>query len=305
MRRRPANVYGQRVYPVAPVPIRGGYRPEPGLRNQTPNEQGDKVQPFYVSGGACEFTFAGTASDFDTVPFKGIQLVANVYVPTGQTGFIKAIRVAPFKPSFLGLSQGEFVELVLPDASFSPTKIGPDSNFGVWTTPFGWECYKTQFGEGEATPVRWHWHLRFLNGRIENVRQSLNIPPFSFFDPLSWFLIPDLPVPAGAASAGTAYPFGIPGYAPGSPWGRQRLQRLGEFAQGPLQVIVPGDTTIMLFAEWRQDLYFNKVGVPPDLAPVVVGAGFFPLLPSFGNLVGYTSPSNRAAAKQNARTWFA
>lgn len=298
MRRRPANVYSHQLYPVSPVPIRGGFRPEPGQRNQTPTQQGDRVNPFRVDGGACKFTFAGTASPFDDVPEDGIQLVSSVYVPRGQTGFLKGLRVAPFKPSFLSSMAGERLEMVLPDNNYSPTAIGADSNFGVWTTPFGWECY-AESDEGGIVPTLWHWHLRFISGRLRDVRRFRNIPLFSFFDPLSWYLIPDLPVPRAA------YPFGIPGSSPGSPWGRQRVQRTGQFAQGPLQVLVPEDTTLALFVEWSQALYSYKTSMPLNLSVVNVSSSFYPLLPSFGTLLGYTSPSNRATAQHNARSWFA
>lgn len=298
MRRRPANVYPHQLYPVSPVPIRGGFRPEPGQRNQTPTQQGDRVNPFYVDGGACKFTFAGTGSPFDDVPEDGIQLVSSIYVPRGQTGFLKAIRVAPFKPSFLGMAQGDMVETVLPTDVFSPTAIGPDSNIGVWTAPFAWECY-SESDEGGMVPTLWHWHLRFISGRLRDVRRFRNIPPFSFFDPLSWYLIPDLPVPRAA------YPFGIPGSSPGSPWGRQRVQRVGQFSQGPLQVLIPEDTTAALFVEWSQALYTQKTARPDNVSNVDASVQFFPLLPSFGSLVGYTSPSNRATAQQNARSWYA
>lgn len=309
MRRHPSTWFLPDA-PLAPIPVRSRYLPEPGQRFERPQSMGDRVRPFYVSGGSCGFLVSSPQSDFYTAAESGAQLVSSVYVPPGSTGFIKDIRIAPFKPSFLapGISGGGgVVEMVTSPDGIKPNPIvdvGPDSNQGFWNTPFAWECYLATGGEVEPPPTRWQWHLRLITGRLQDARRNLGIPPFSFADPLSWYLVPDIAVPFGTTAVPSAYPAGLPGSTPGEPWGRQRLQRVGWF-ENPLHVLIPENTTACLFATWNQSAYPYKTA---NLSPLNVVSNsqdgfFFPLLPSFGQMSGYTQPSNRAATQHNALSW--
>lgn len=274
--------------PDAVVPLRQGYRKEPGLRNQRPEDQGDRLRAWLVSGGQATWEGLPYAVPAET---DGVQLLSTYYVPEGQTGYIKQIRAAPFKPSVLANAVN--VELV-PGIGALPglSAMHSDSSAGFWTTPFGWEGYNAEL-DGEIP--RWLWHLRFIPGDIARIREGLNIPPFSFLDPLSWFLVPNIPVPA------SGYPNGLPGSTPGSQWGPQRLQRLGSWEEGQVQIVVPADTTIALFAEWSQGFYrptyLSTTGAGPTVLPFFV----FALGPSFGSLEGYIQVANSVAGQVAAR----
>ena len=200
--------------PDAVVPLRQGYRKKPGLRDQRPEDQGDRLRAWLVSGGSATWEGLPYAVPAET---DGIQLLSSYYVPEGQTGYVKQIRAAPFKPSVLANAVN--VELVPGVGALAGLQaMHSDSAAGFWTTPFGWEGYNAEL-DGEIP--QWVWHLRFIPGDIARVREGLNIPPFSFVNPLSWYLVPNIPVPA------SGYPNGIPGSTPGSQWGPQRMQRLG------------------------------------------------------------------------------
>jgi hypothetical protein len=174
--------------------------------------------------------------------FEGVQLLCSQYVGEGDVGFVKAVKCCPFKPSIL--HNAEYTELVpsiaqasLADGNFS------DSDNGFWTTPFGWEGYAD---DGEQAAA-WTWQIQFVSGRLETIRNAANIPPFSFFDPTSWLLAPNVPVPA------SAYESGIPGFSPPG-WGPQRMQWFGE-ESGQVHLVVPSNTTVCLFARWAQETH--------------------------------------------------
>lgn len=219
-----------------------------------------------------------------------MQLLASYYVPEGQTGYVKQIRAAPFKPSILFNASN--VQLVPGISALAGlTAMHSDSDHGYWTTPFGWEGY----ADGEDEPPRWVWHLRFIQGDIARIREGNNIPAFSFLDPLSWFLVPNIPVPA------SGYPKGIPGSTPGAGWGPQRIQRLGSWEEGQVQVVVPGDTTVAVFAEWTQGAYVPVFESTTGAGSTILPFSVFPLGPSFGSLEGYIQAANTVAGQAAAR----
>ncbi len=274
--------------PIPVAPLRTGYLPEPGKRDQRPEDQGDRVQAWQVSGGITFFLDLPFITGNEIL--AGVQLLTSCYIPEGMTGFVKGIKVAPFKPSFLHSAAS--VEFVRPIGADLTAFSGPDGDQGYWQTPFAWEAYGTAIEE--APPPLWRWHIRFLPGTLEEQRDGSNIPPFSFADPLSWALIPSVPVPR------EGYPQGIPGRSPGAQWGPQRFQRVGNWEQGAIHIVVPGDTTVALFAEWVQAptriRWLNTTTqITSERGQQIV------LLPSFGQLTGYWQPANRTVTQVAAR----
>jgi hypothetical protein len=163
----------------------------------------------------------------------------------------------------------------------------------VWETPFGWESY---FDSAviDAFPPSWVWHLRGVRGDISN-RTALSLPDFAPADPNSWTLVPNVPVPV------SAYQTGIPGEQLGKTWGPQRMQVL-QGDELSTHVLVPEDTTVCLFAQWRQGLFRPAAVVPSGEGQTAVqyGPDVFPLLPSFGQLHGYLQATSDMAAYENA-----
>jgi hypothetical protein len=155
----------------------------------------------------------------------------------------------------------------------------------------GWEGY-ADFETAGGIPPRWQWHIMLMPGTIASVRNAGNVPPFSLGDPSSWLLAPNVPVPA------SAYQGGFPG-SPPPDWGPQRLQWFG-MESGEVHIVVPEDTTVLLFARWTQQAY-NPFYQATDGAGIVdLDRDIFILGPSFGQLVGYTQPRLRRAAGHNA-----
>jgi hypothetical protein len=245
------------------------------------------VRPFCVAGGTPVWPQLVYVSGAPQL--AGAQLLCSHYVGEGMVGFVKQIKAAPFKPSIL--HNAEYTELV-PSAVQALLLDGtnPDSDNGWWSTPFGWEGYAERLGGGLVP--RWTWHIQLIPGRIDAIRTGLNAPPFSFFDPNSWFLVPQIPVPA------SAYQSGLPGNAPGD-WGPQRLQ-FTNWEAGEVHIIVPTDTTVALFAMWEQEAYNPFYQATNGAGTVDLAKDILVLGPSFGQLVGYTQPLNRAAARRNA-----
>lgn len=252
-----------------------------------------EIAPFLVSGGAVQFL---VAEGFDPRP-AGVQLLCYVYVPIGTLGILKGIRVAPFvPPPFADPYQGGNFqwwgerESTLADGE----PIRPGSQNGVWETPLAWEGF---YDPAERLPViEWTWILKLIDGDIEDLRRTgTNIPPFSPALPVSWFLVPNIPVPAAAYAAG------IPGRSPGSVFGPQRVQVL----QGDgldLSIPVPENKTIALFARWKQHTV-AAYGRDDAGRKRITPSEFYPLLPSFGQLLGYMQPASRAAAREAAIRW--
>jgi hypothetical protein len=282
MRRWP-SVNRVDAIPAAP-PVPGGVIP--------PNWQGDTPEPFLVSGGATFFI----ETDAPPTPFQpaaaGVQLVCSVYVPYGRIGFLKQLRVAPFMPTEL-TDPWETRGIILDDVfswrefdSTTPAPVRPGGTHGVWASPFGWESYFDAISCGEQPP-QWTWQLRLVRGDVSKDRK-----PFSLLDPSSWYLVPNLAVPA------LAYAGGIPGAAPSGYWGSQRMQVI-QGDELDTHVIVPQDTSLCLFTQWTQNPFQPRANV--DGTPrVPYGPEVYPLLPSFGQLHGYVQATDRLAAYENA-----
>lgn len=277
-RQRPEDE-GLPTNPVAAVPLRRG------TGGQRPTDQGARIRPFLVDGGLTSWFGIPYVEPAEVA---GVQLLASFYVPSGMVGFVKSIKACPYKPSIL---RGAVNNQLVPNASATTiTQNNPDGDEGFWRTPMGWEGYEDVDGGFPS----WRWHLRSIPGDIAAIREKLNIPAFSFVDPLSWYLVPNLPVPV------SGYPAGIPGSTLGADWGPQRIQRFGA-EDGEVHVPIAGDNTVCLFAEWTQGayqpVYQSTTGAGLTTLPQLVLA----LGPSFGQLGGYTQPQNSKAGQASAR----
>ena len=295
-RRNPRKVR-EPPYTLAPVPIAPGW-------GKQPESVGDVVRSWCASGGLPYWLDLGFILAGQPAPaFAGFQLCAHVYVGQGNTGFVKSIQIAPYKPSILHSSS--IVEFLNNENDSDLNYVRPDGDAGYWKTPMGWEAYFNTDETEAFVPPFWQWHIRFLQGTLAQARQVGNIPAFSFADPNSWFLVPNVPVPA------LAYPNGLPGSVPGDPWGAQRFQRIGAWEEGEVHIVVPSNTTVLLFAEWRQEDYIPRwLSIPPapgptPIIPLAVPGSVendvFPLGPSFGKLIGYTQPHRSPATLAAAR----
>lgn len=252
------------------------------LHNGRPQDQGDLIETFYRSGAFSRFFNNGDIED-------GVQLIAYQYVPAGRTGFIKQIQAVPYLPAALAAAAGGGWAF---SAGFPPVSIVDPIN-GFWKTPAGWKAivYNTNPPMDGITAV-WKWSLRLVDGNIENIRIPINA---------------GFGLPANFQFWGNApYPFPRALYAAGLP-GRlisdvptQEVQRFGD--EGELHIVVPENTTICLFAEWSQQAIAAQMfslkddDVYPGETWVV-----YPLLPSFGYLVGYMQSNTSEATRSAAR----
>ena len=257
-----------------------------------PATVGDIINPFLVSGGAGWFQ---QADGFDPRP-AGVQVVAWLFVPRGRTGFVKQLRVAPFLPPVFvdPWETSGFDNANTTWRNFSSVPdvlLRPGARNGVWETPFGWESYFDEAADPPVAPPSWQWSLRFVQNDQNMLRRRAAFNPA---DSTTWFLVPDVAVPA------SAYASGLPGNAPGPFYGGQRVQVLqgDELTQ---HVLIPENHTAVLFVQWTQ----------APVEPTAVTSGgegatdyfgpTYPLLPSFGQLLGYTQATDRDAATHNAQ----
>jgi hypothetical protein len=293
-----------------PILIEPGLEPE--VERPASRKDAGKIETFLVSGGSnyfFDFTEWGTSARTD-----GRQLVASVYIPKGYTGFLKQLRVAPFKPAVLNprflIGGGEsliawWIGFNYPGFSSNDEPERPD---GVWETPFGWESYWNNTDEGALQiPPQWHWSLRVIQGNIADLRvHGNNLPPFNQANPAvlsDWYLYPDIPVPSGV------YPSGLPGSSPGLQFERQRMQVI-QADELSLNLVVKEDSTLALFTEWTQCV--NKNGIVVPFIPILGYTGnnlwqynsdnqTYPLLPSFGQLLGYMQEQATEASSDNLK----
>ena len=261
------------------------------MKRPPPNNRGDKIDAFLASGGMTLFLVDDSGDPGFDPRGRGVQLVTYVYVPYGQMGFLKELRVAPFIPPVFAdpwnssgfgppdmLSPGWRTWDNTPVPGI-PTVPRAAATNGVWTTPMGWESY---FDDGERAPI-WKWHLRLIDGNIDDLRNNAtNLPPFSPFNPLSWQFVSNIPVPF------RAYAGGIPGRAPSRAWGPQRMQVL-QSDKLSTHVVVPENTTLALFTEWEQSpcTPTAQTFTTPTTTDQQYAEPEYPLLPSFGQLHGY------------------
>lgn len=287
MRRKPYAV------PLDPrAGILPGRRPSPA---DASNDAG-KLTPFLVSGGIPRYILNDGPPNFDPRT-DAVQLICSAYISDGNVGFLKSIRVAPFMPPVFGPDpvNNDLLRWRAPDARYGPDYGRPSATAGVWETPLGWEGYFDDLADPAVPPPRWEWQLRAFQGTLEALRDShRNVPPFSFGDPVSWFMVPDIPVPA------STYAAGLPGRALGAPFGPQRVQVL----QGDgllLHIPIPSDTTVCLFARWKQQALY-PLTMQDAGATMVQETPWFPLLPSFGQMAGYSLPEDCQEARELVKT---
>jgi len=272
--------------------------PVPRGRELTPQQSAERQEAWLRSGGLTFFpVVAGEGFSYDPRP-AGYQLVAHYYVPKGKVAWVKQLRVAPFMPPVFAFDQtkavviGGGVQLDWPEfnpaASGTDAPLRPSGRCGVWETPFGWEAY-ADFTGLTFTPIVWKWHLRIVPGN-----PLLRAKPFDPADPLTWYMVPDVPVPPAA------YPGGLPGQPPEA-YEPQRMQVL-QGDELTVHVFCPQNATVCLFVEWSQ------VEVVPTFATDAgglllspYGQPAYPLLPSFGQLSGYQQAIDREIAMQNAK----
>lgn len=256
---------------------------------QTPQSQGDLLQPFLQSGGQPFILQNFSAGSAETA---GVQLLCEQFIPRGFTGWIKRLAVAPFMPPALydpwagwPANYEYFLPLV-------PQGLGASrgsARAGLWSTPFGWESYVS---EGTEIVPSWRWQLTIWPGDLKSQRARKGIPPFSVTDPASWLYVPNVAVPA------STYPGGIPGKSLPGVLGPQRAQILP--GDGFVtHIMVPENSTLLLWAWWQQSSVSLRTASPngPDL----LGTSFMPLGASFGMVHGYMQATDRAASNQNAR----
>lgn len=270
---------------------RPGYQTPDGLPK--PQDMGDAMAWWLVSGGATSFLLAeDEAGEFDPSP-AGVQMLCSVYVPIGQTGWIKQLRVAPYCPPELANPwQGwpgnwqVFESFTIGEAQNST--IRATAQAGVYTTPLGWESY---FDVGSERLPSWKWRITLLSGTIEAARRAQGAGPFNITVPSTWFLVPDIAVPA------SVYNGKLPGSAPGAHMPPQRMQVLtGD--ELDLHVLIGENTTAILWAEWAQSdvaTYTMDSG-----GTTTVGPRIPPILPAFGQMSGYMQQSTTEPANLNA-----
>lgn len=261
----------------------------PGQGKTNPQETGDAISAFVASGGATFFVSDGP-SNFNAQN-DGIQLLTSIHVPRGRTGWIKQVRVAPYCPAVLAnpwqgwpASWQNFEPIGAATGIYRAT-----AQVGVYTTPMGWESY---FGLSTERLPQWRWWISCLPGSLGEARAAAGAGPFTFADPRSWYLAESIPVPR------SVYVGGVPGRAPGGRFEPQRMQVLqGDQISWHMQI--PEDTTACLWAQWEQSTV--TVRTRNAEGDDIVMNDVPPLLPSFGQLVGYTQATSSAAALANAR----
>lgn len=307
--------------------------PPPGAPQfQVATNQADALQPFLASGG---YTFWPEPAEFEEdwidPAGDGAQLVASVFVPNGKVAFCKEIRIAPLKPAVLAdvwNTVGVFQQLPDPELPFGTYQAHREitrTYTGLWDVPLGWESYDVASAgalSGGYIPdpwqrqLAWQWQLTLVDGPLAAIRSANNIPPFSFADPVSWFMVESLPVPA------SVYRQGFPGRPAGPLWQPQRYQVMpGDTLQ--THVIVPENTTLCLWARWYNvvtdggedpdivgvNIKFGKTStgttenygtVPGGTDPTTTPA-FVPVIgPSVGSLHGYMQPVVSRGSNENA-----
>lgn len=278
MQRRP-TAHTPRAFPAAQQ-AQSGYGPDASAL-------GEVIRAWVVSGGETDFFLADGPPSFNPA-HEGVQLVAAMHIPPGFLGVLKQLRVGPYMPAVLQdpWRAGDDLNWYTSASGTATYTPRPNGTNGLWRAPFGWEAYRDAVDDPKPS---WHWSLRLIQGDIRARQQ-----PFDPTDPTTWYLTPDVAVPA------SAYPSGIPGVVAGPQWGRQRMQVLPE---APLHshLIVDEDTTIALFARWQQDVVTPHSATFADGTVITTyDSGTVPILPSFGQMHGYMQPLQSHPAERNA-----
>lgn len=289
MRRNPKSAEENYLVPRKPE----------GTKRRKASEVASAIEPFMASGGQPYWL---TTVGFNPMA-AGVQLLCTLYVPAGRVGFLKQLRVAPYCPAPLcdpWTSSGAAADTGS-WRSWNHSQVDGETTFGVpamgdlWRMPLGWEA---AFDDNVDNLPTWTWSLRYVQGDYHRLRsQGKNIPPFSFSDSSSWYLQPNIPVPS------SAYPQGLPGNAVGLQFDAQRVQVLpGD--QLDFHLPIPQDSTVLLFAQWTQERV-TPMGrdingeISLTTRDQYISGEFYPIGPSFGQMLGYTQPITSHAAIRN------
>ena len=276
-----------RVRPVGRPDYIGEHGAE-ARKRPDPSSRPDLIEPLLVCGAYTTWPYQDEGFDPRA---SGAQLVCWEYIPAGRCGWINSLHVAPYAPS----------ELTDPwrtsgAANFAGTASSlqdelPSGFGGLWETPGGWAA---QYESPNPAPT-WKWHLRFIKGDIRELRaHKTNLQPFDPAVPATWYLA-DVPVPAS-----TYAKTGIPGAAPSGYFHANGCQILPSDSL-PLQVYVPENTTVALFAEWTQ---LSVYPYAHDINGTIRLFNYrvYPILPTFGRLSGVVQKLESDAAVSNAVT---
>ena len=256
----------------------------------TPQSQGDAISSFLVQGGQPFFRTDFSTSD---PAVAGVQLLGSQFVPRGFTAWIKRLAAAPYCPPALidpwsGWPANFEAFEALP--AFGLPFARGAARAGLWRTPFGWESYI--YSGTEARPS-WRWALTLIPGDIAAQRARLLVPPFDPTVPASWYLVPDIAVPA------STYPQGLPGRAVPGYVASQRAQVLPDDGF-VTHIQIPENNTVCLWAYWTQSSLALRDYAPTGIQLPWPGLEVRPLLASFGMLHGYMQATDRVSAQQNA-----
>lgn len=261
-----------------------------------------KTSPFLISGGM-NFFWPNEIFPSGDAAENGIQFICSVYIPKGYQGFLKQLRVAPFKPAILNPKFLTWDGVTTYRAFWTGFNISGDNEpirpDGVWETPFGWESYFNGQTEFPFPPApKWTWSLRLIAGDIKELRRSRNnFPTPNITDLNSWYLIPDIAVP------NEVYGSGFPGTSPGFDLEAQRMQVV-QGDQLSLNVPIPEDSTLALFAQWTQKPYSPVLEYGQDSREFYYGEDtMYVILPSFGQLLGYMQTLGESAAENLLYGW--
>ena len=296
MRRRPASyqdTIGQPSNLASP----------PGPKPPTvPSTQGDAIEP-WIKGGGATFYLQGFAVAERGIPEDaGVQLVAAQYIPKGRAAWIKRIMIAPCAPPALmdpwrgWDGTANYFDPTATDQQYrqATRAVG---QAGLWETPLAWTSYYNPASDEPVELPMWNWQISILSGSLEYNRKQQNRPPFSVTDPLSWYLVPGPAVPL------YVYRGGIPGRAINGDIGPQVIQQPPSNPL-PTHWLVPEDSTICLWATWRQQPYAVPLafgGNGPEQVFPVPPPAIYPILPSVGSISGYMQAATRESAAENAR----
>lgn len=293
----------------APLPANPPVAPSQYL---VATNQSDAIATFLASGG---YTFWPAAAEGTPEPFfpagDGAQLVTSVYVPHGRVGFIKEIRIAPLKPSILQDVWNTTGLQLYTDAQFGTfeSQREVETYTGLWDVPLGWESYDVAsvgalsggyIPDPWARQLAWQWQLTMVPGPLVDIRSANNIPPFTFLDPVSWYLVDSIPVPA------SVYRTGFPGRPAGPLYGPQRYQVCpGDSLK--THVIIPENTTACLWARWYNVVTEDGIGVElhyrrtDEATSSLYGVDRVPVIgPSVGSMHGYVQPLVSHGSNENA-----
>lgn len=283
MRRWPKRGANEQPPPYSPLPGQG----VPGT---TADTRMDAIKPWLAAGGLPYFII-NAGLGFDPRP-AGYQICAWQYVPAGQVGFLKHVVVGPYCPPELADpwatvgALGPSWRVHTNFGSFFGTQRAQPTN-GIYETPLAWQSYAVA-GEVAIAPIEWEWLLTVVPGDIRK-RQV----PFDQTDPSTFPWQPNIPVPESAYAngiAGAPLGFGQMGWSP-----FQCIPRAPLAMQG----IIPEDSTLVLFARWRQVQVTPRLQIT-DGTTSDYGPALYPLLPSYGQLLGYTQPTDSDAGESNA-----